>query len=145
MRVSRNTLNHINCQTTTIVYENEYYKIEIDKAKNYLVIKPIGFWRSPELVPYYLNHIADAIRIELNPKFAVILDTSDMLTHPKEVQEKIHLEGLKLIIKFKPLVWVKVLPENDIIAIMQSGYLARILGTSKDVKAFSTMEEAERI
>jgi hypothetical protein len=68
-----------------------------------------------------------------------------MLTHPKEVQEKIHLEGLKLIIKFKPLVWVKVLPENDIIAIMQSGYLARILGTSKDVKAFSTMEEAERI
>ncbi len=98
----------------TTLYDNKYYKIEINKEKNYMLLKPIGFWRSPEVVPDYLKHITDTIKFKLNLKFSIILDITDMLTHPKEVQEKIHLEGIKQVSQLRPLIMLTVLPKDDI-------------------------------
>lgn len=122
------------------IHENQYYKIQIDKEKNLMVLKPIGFWRSPEVVPEYLKQIVDTVKLKLSLKFSVILDISDMLTHPKEVQEKIHLEGIRKISELKPLIILTVLPKDDI-STMQAKYMARTLG--REIRGFQTVDEAE--
>jgi hypothetical protein len=122
------------------IHENKYYIIQIDKEENYMVLKPIGFWRSPDVVPNYLKHIREVMTLKLSLKFAVILDIADMLTHPKDVQEQIHLEGMKQAFKLNPSIILVVLPKDDI-SIMQAKFMARTLG--REIKGYNTMEEAE--
>lgn len=124
----------------TTLHDNKYYKIEIDVDKNYMVLKPIGFWRSPEVVPNYLKDISNTVKFKLNLKFSIILDITDMLTHPKEVQEKVHLKGMGLMSELHPLIALTVLPKDDISA-MQAKFMARTMGT--EIKGFETVEEAE--
>ncbi len=105
-----------------------------------MVLKPIGFWRSPEVVPDYLKQIVDTLKFKLDLKFSVILDITDMLTHPKEVQEQIHLEGIKQVAQLRPLIMLTVLPKDDI-STMQAKFMARTLG--REIKGFETVAEAE--
>ncbi|MGB0525600.1 MAG: hypothetical protein ACPGJS_21665 [Flammeovirgaceae bacterium] len=122
-----------------VLHKNKYYKITYDIVKNRLIVKPIGFWRSVEVVPNYLQQLKDVLDKNVRKKFMVILDMSDMLTHPREVQEQIHLEASKYTATKKPSAVVIVIPKDDISA-MQANFLQRQLGIQ--TKSFNTIEEA---
>jgi hypothetical protein len=104
------------------------------------VINRIGFFRSPAVVPNYINHFKDTIMFKLETKFAVILDITDMLTHSREVQENIHMKGMKQMANLKPSIAITVLPKDDI-STMQAKFMARSL--NMEIKGFQTLEEAE--
>ncbi|MGB0525601.1 MAG: hypothetical protein ACPGJS_21670 [Flammeovirgaceae bacterium] len=118
----------------------KYYSITINKIKNRIIIKPIGFWRSVNTVPNYLDSIFQAIDRDLMRHFMVVLEISEMLTHPADVQEKIHYHGVMEILKRKPKALVVVMPQDDI-SFMQANFLNKKVGLP--MKSFETLAEAE--
>ncbi len=95
-------------------YRTEFYSIDVDKARNLIVIKPIGFWPSVDVVPNYKPTIFDAIDNQLSKDFRVIYDVSEMKVHPNEVRDEIHIKGVIEILKRKPSATVVVSPTSSI-------------------------------
>ena len=122
-----------------VKYNNKYYTISVDTEKNRMIIQPIGFWRSTQVVPNYIEEILMTFNRYLHKDFMIILDISKMLTHPKEVQEEIHSEASKMLMKKNPRAVVVVLPQDDI-SLMQAQFLGKQLGVQP--KSFATFEEA---
>jgi len=123
-----------------IIEENDHYAITVNIAKNRIIIKPIGFWRSVKVVPNYLSLITNTIDTVLRKKFMVIFEASEMMTHPQEVQEHIHAVGIKKILDKSPSAVVVVVPKDGI-ALMQAQFLNKQTGLP--MKAFSSNAEAE--
>ena len=120
--------------------KNKYYEIHLDHSKNRIKIKPIGFWPSINTVPKYLTRIFQAIDKELKQDFMLLLDLREMLTHPRDVQEKIHLRAIEGVTIRKPKAVIAVQPE-DTISNMQANFLTKKAGVS--VKPFYSLETAE--
>ena len=95
-------------------YKTEYYYIGVDKARNLIVIKPIGFWPSIDVVPNYIDTIFDVIDNQLDKDFKVIYEVSEMKAHPNEVRDEIHIKGVINILNRKPIATVVVSPESSI-------------------------------
>jgi len=123
------------------IKETSHYKLSIDKENNWIIVKAIGFWRSPEVVPNYLSEINEIITMRLRPKFMAVIDASDMLTHPKSVQEGVHLVGMQNLKKHKPATLVVVMPQDEI-SVMQAKHLGKVSQT--EFLSFKSMAEAER-
>lgn len=122
-----------------IKYNNQYYTISVDDEKNRMIVQPKGFWRSVQVVPNYLHDIDTIYKRFLRKDFMVILDISEMLTHPQEVQEKIHQVASRRLLEERPKQVVIVLPQDDI-SLMQAKFMSRNLGI--ELKGFATFEEA---
>lgn len=122
------------------IHNTKYYTLDIDQSKNRLLIKPIGFWRNKGVVPKYLNQIFEAIDKKLRKDFMVILDISDMLTHPREVQDEIHTNAVIGVMERNPKAAIIVMPKDDI-SVMQANFLMRKHGI--ETKPFNSLEEAE--
>ena len=123
-----------------ILHQDTHYQIIIDRIKNIMIVKPIGFWRSPEVVPEYLGHVKNAFDFFAGKRFSVIIDASDMLTHPRTVQSEIHLKGMAFIQAYQPMLALAVMPVDDI-STMQAQHLGRM--SDGKIKSFPSLEEAE--
>jgi len=115
----------------------------VDAEANLIIIKPIGFWASVELVPDYTNQIFSSIDNDLRPDFGVIYDISEMKAHPPEVRDEIHIKGVMDINKRKPKASAVVSPISSI-AKMQIGLIQKsaIDETESTAKEFKNLNEA---
>ncbi len=121
-------------------YKNEYYYIGVDVARNIIIIKPIGFWQSVDLVPDYLPTIFKGIDEDLQADFKVIYELDEMKSSPAEVRDEIHVQGVLQILKRKPSATVVVSPESAI-ARMQVDFIKKS-ATDLPAKHVQTREEA---
>jgi hypothetical protein len=81
--------------TKISVSKTPQYELAVDKAKNRIYLKIIGFWRNPEQVSEYLNDLNRAIGL-VSPPFTFLTDATEMKIHPGTVRE-IHAEAQNLI------------------------------------------------
>lgn len=66
------------------IAKTAYYSIAVDKTKNRIYLTIIGFWKSPEIVPAYVEDMKKACQ-EISPGFTVLADVTRMITPPAEV------------------------------------------------------------
>jgi len=69
-----------------IIKDNKYYKIGVSPEKNRVYFKIIGFWKSVEIVPDYLNDWKKATSL-LARGFTLVTDATEMKTHPQEIKK----------------------------------------------------------
>lgn len=124
-------------------YKTEYYYLGVDTESNLIIIKPIGFWASVELVPDYKNQILSSIDKDLKAGFGVIYDISEMKAHPPKVRDEIHIKGVLEIAERKPKVSAVVSPESAF-AKMQITLIRKSTANESNspAKEFKTLEEA---
>ena len=124
-------------------YKTEYYYLGVDIESNLIIIKPIGFWASVELVPDYKNQIFSSIDNDLKADFGVVYDISEMKAHPPGVRDEIHIKGIDEISKRKPKASAVVSPESKI-AKMQVALIRKSTEDEREstAKEFATLDEA---
>ena len=116
---------------------NKFYTISVSTEKNRAYLKIIGFWRTPEQVPDYINHWVSGVS-KLKKGFTLLTDASEMKTHPKEVV-KLHEQAQAILLKAGVSKVAEIL--KDDVAEMQLNALAKTTQFPK--KNFRTAEEAE--
>lgn len=121
-------------------YKTEYYQIDVDKDRNLIIIKPIGFWSSVDVVPNYMSTIFDSIDNQLAKDFRVVYDVSEMKAHPNEVRDEIHIKGVMGILSRKPSATVVITPVSSV-AKMQTDFI-RKNSSNQNTKHFSKLEDA---
>ncbi|PTB95798.1 hypothetical protein C9994_10120 [Marivirga lumbricoides] len=77
------------------IAENKEYTIRLDLVSNRTFLTIVGFWRTPDDVPSYLEDCKKAVGI-LKPGFTLLTDVTQMSIHPGEVRD-IHLEAQQII------------------------------------------------
>ncbi len=66
------------------IAKNDYYELNVDKEKNRMYLKIIGFWTSKEVVPEYLLDIEKATK-SVTRGFTIVSDLRGMNTPPKAI------------------------------------------------------------
>ncbi|SKC57346.1 hypothetical protein [Ohtaekwangia koreensis] len=117
--------------------DNKFYTISVSTEKNRAYLKIIGFWRTPEQVPDYINHWVSGVS-KLKKGFTLLTDASEMKTHPKEVV-KLHEQAQAILLKAGVSKVAEIL--KDDVAEMQLNAVAKTTQFPK--KNFSTAAEAE--
>jgi len=82
--------------TTETIVKNKFYEIAINKVKSRVYIQIIGFWRSPQEAGNYLKDLDRALQ-GFSGKFTLLVDLTQMISHPLEVQP-IHLQAQQLLL-----------------------------------------------
>ncbi len=117
--------------------DNKFYTISVSTEKNRAYLKIIGFWRTPEQVPDYINHWISGVS-KLKKGFTLLTDASEMKTHPKEVV-KLHEQAQAILLKAGVSKVAEIL--KDDVAEMQLNAVAKTTQFPK--KNFRTAAEAE--
>ena len=79
------------------IEKNEYYHINVDKSKNRIYLKVIGFWESPNVVPNYITDLEKASKA-LSRGFTIIADLRDMKTPPQELRS-VHEKAQEVLVQ----------------------------------------------
>lgn len=66
------------------IAKTAYYSIAVDKTKNRIYLTIVGFWKSPTVVPAYVEDMKKACQ-EISPGFTVLADVTRMITLPPEI------------------------------------------------------------
>ena len=66
------------------IAKTAYYSIAVDKTKNRIYLTILGFWKSPTVVPAYVEDMKKACQ-EISPGFTVLADVTRMITLPPEI------------------------------------------------------------
>jgi hypothetical protein len=120
------------------IAQNNCYKIEIDKTKNRLYLKVIGFWNDFSSVSNYPDDIKKAGQ-GLIPGFTVLADLTEMKPMPKEVGP-LHEQAQKILVVLGLKKTAEILPSSTILKIQVNKYAK----SSEMPKAeFHSREEAE--
>ena len=64
------------------IAKTAYYSIAVDKTKNRIYLTIVGFWKSPAVVPAYVEDMKKACQ-EISPGFTVLADVTRMITPPE--------------------------------------------------------------
>jgi hypothetical protein len=120
------------------IAQTNCYKIGIDKTKNRLYLKVIGFWNDFSLVSNYPDDIKKAGQ-ELTPGFTVLADLTEMEPMPKEVGH-LHEQAQKILVVLGLRKTAEILPSSTILKMQVNKYAK----SSEMPKAeFRSIEEAE--
>jgi|WetSurMetagenome_2_1015567.scaffolds.fasta_scaffold107452_2 hypothetical protein len=79
------------------IAKTDKYSIEVNKAKNRIYLKIVGFWERKEEVPNYLSDWQRAIK-EVTKGFTILSDLKEMITPMPEVAE-LHQNTQVLLVK----------------------------------------------
>lgn len=120
------------------IAKTDYYSFTIDKVRNRVYATLVGFWKSPDDVPQYLDDLrkaADAV----NDDFTVLVDATKLNVPPQEVAQ-LHVEGQKIFYQKKVVKVAQLIPQSALIKMT----VDRLSG-ERDVphQKFYTREEAE--
>ncbi|MCU0393231.1 MAG: hypothetical protein MUE81_19130 [Thermoflexibacter sp.] len=124
------------------IAKTNLYELEVNQATNRLYSKAIGFWRSPEALADYLADIQKAIRL-LKPNFQLLNDTSELLTTPSIVQEKVIYPSVKMIQESGLAVTAIVLPKEEISKLSTTRIAGEVKRQESKLAYFSDKQEAE--
>lgn len=120
------------------IADNKHYNIYVLPEKNRAYLKILGFWRSPEVVPEYLNDWKKALS-HLKQGLTLLTDASEMKTHPMEVR-KLHEQAQALLLKQNVMKVAEII--KDDVTEMQLDAVAKTTQFPK--KNFTTVEAAEK-
>ena len=120
------------------INDTKFYRISVAPEKNRAYLKILGFWRSTDVVPDYLNDWTKAMSM-LKQSFTLLTDASEMKTHPQDVR-KLHEQAQAIILKAGVSKVAEVL--KDDVAEMQLDAVAKTTQFPK--KNFKTAEESEK-
>ncbi len=120
-----------------VIANNAQYELCISVEKNRVYLKIKGYWRTPEVVPHYVEDWDEALRL-LRKNFTVLTDAAAMKTHPPSVRE-LHERVQRAIMT----AGVRRIAEivDDEISTMQLDSIAK--ATSFPKKNFRILEDAE--
>lgn len=120
------------------INKTKQYVISVSPEKNRAYLKIIGFWKSPEVVPTYLEDWTTAVS-KLKKGFTLVTDATEMKTHPQEVR-KLHEQAQAMVLRAGVSKVAEIL--KDEIAEMQLDSVAKTTQFPK--RNFKTVEEAEK-
>lgn len=120
------------------IAQTPQYEISVDKAKNRVYLRIIGFWRSPEVVPEYINDWKRAVAV-VDKGFTLLTDATEMKIHPGAVRE-LHGQAQALIIS-KGVKKVAELQADKSSEIQLNGVSKE---TQMPKKNFTSKKEAEK-
>jgi predicted nuclease of restriction endonuclease-like RecB superfamily len=123
---------------TVKINDTKFYRISVSPEKNRAYLKILGFWRSTEVVPDYLNDWTKAMSM-VKKGFTILTDASEMKTHPQDVR-KLHEQAQAIILKAGVSKVAEVL--KDDVAEMQLDAVAKTTQFPK--KNFKTAVDAEK-
>ena len=123
---------------TVKINDTKFYRISVSPEKNRAYLKILGFWRSTEVVPDYLNDWNKAMSM-LKKGFTLLTDASEMKTHPQDVR-KLHEQAQAIILKAGVSKVAEVL--KDDVAEMQLDAVAKTTQFPK--KNFKTAVDGEK-
>ena len=123
---------------TVKINDTRFYRISVSPEKNRAYLKILGFWRSTEVVPDYLNDWNKAMSM-LKKGFTLLTDASEMKTHPQDVR-KLHEQAQAIILKAGVSKVAEVL--KDDVAEMQLDAVAKTTQFPK--KNFKTAVDGEK-
>ncbi|WP_051359788.1 hypothetical protein [Adhaeribacter aquaticus] len=101
------------------VAQNPYYEFSYDPAKNRLYFKFLGYWKSPDVVPDYLQEWGHVIKLT-KPGFTIVADVRNMITHPREVKQ-LHEKAIDLCIIAGVSHIAEVTPADKIAVLQTTG------------------------
>ena len=119
------------------IASHDKYSIEVDKNKNRIFLKILGFWAKPEDVPNYVNDVKKAAD-QVTKGFTIITDVTDMKPPPVEVN-KVHEEAQKSLIE-AGLDRVAEVVSEDVLKKMVVDRMSKGSGMQK--KTFANQNEA---
>ena len=68
------------------IRENQHYQLKYDGLKNRVYVKIIGFWKSPDMVPNYVEDWEMVLKMARRG-FTILADVREMKIHPQSVVE----------------------------------------------------------
>ena len=119
------------------VAATKQYQVGINRDKNRIYLKIIGFWRSVEEVSTYVPDLERAL-IQLTPGFTLLTDLTQMKAHPLAVQP-VHLEAQRTLMT-RGLTQTAEVCASSIVE-FQAGTISK--KSSMPLQQFATVEEAE--
>jgi hypothetical protein len=124
------------------IAKNPLYEIFVDETLNRLLVKSIGFWRSPEAVLNYVDDMKKAVGL-LKPNFQCLNDTSELLTTPAAVQEKVIFPTVKLLQEAGLMTTAIILPKEEISKMSTTRIAGEVKRSTSKIEYFGNREEAE--
>jgi hypothetical protein len=128
-------------KSITQIAKNPLYEISVDETLNRLLIKSIGFWRSPEAVPHYVDDMKKAVSL-LKPNFQCLNDTSELLTTPASVQERVIFPTVKLLQEAGLTTTAIILPKEEISKMSTTRIAGEVKRSTSKIEYFGSKEEA---
>ncbi|MCP4605724.1 MAG: hypothetical protein GY847_35255 [Proteobacteria bacterium] len=121
-----------------IITQNEYYKIEINEDKNRVYFRIQGFWKSPAVVPNFLNDWETTIGC-LKPGFTIVSDLTEMKP-PAVSLSNIHEQAQCMLVAAGLSKTAEIISETVLLELQLKRYAGK---SSMKKKEFSVLEEAE--
>ncbi|SIT83246.1 hypothetical protein SAMN05444128_1237 [Pontibacter indicus] len=98
------------------VSDNQFYELAYDPQKNRIYMRINNYWKSPDVVPNYLNDWNKVISLAA-PGFTLLADFRNMITHPASVKELHEAVANKLF--ESRISYVAEVSPTDRIAVLQ--------------------------
>jgi len=98
-----------------------FYKLAYDKHLNRVYFNMRGFWKSPEVVPHYLQDWFRALK-QTEEGFSLLVDVSQMVTHPTALRQ-LHEKAIELSVIAGVSDIAEITP-HDRIALLQTSSMA---------------------
>ncbi|GGK85079.1 hypothetical protein ACD591_19880 [Rufibacter glacialis] len=57
----------------SIIAQNLFYQMQVERERNLIIIEAKGCWNSPEEIPFYLLHLKESLSL-VQPGFSVLFD-----------------------------------------------------------------------
>jgi len=114
------------------------YELKIDKDKNRVYFKIIGFWKDPSDIPNYLEDWRATVK-KLKPGFTILSDVRQMKPHSTKVTP-LHEAAQKLLIELGLDRTAEVMGNAVMLEFQTKDFARR---SSMKRMEFATIEEAE--
>ncbi|MCP2045319.1 hypothetical protein [Pontibacter sp. HSC-36F09] len=106
------------------VSDNQFYELAYDPEKNRIYMRINNYWKSPEVVPNYLNDWNKVIGLAA-PGFTLLADFRNMITHPVSVK-KMHEAVANKLLESNVSYVAEVSPTDRIAVLQVSGVWKQI-------------------
>lgn len=120
------------------VISTDYYSISIDKAKNRMYLKLVGFWKTPDLVPNYPADLEKAGNM-LPGKYTLVTDLTELAAIPVALNP-VHHKAQEMLLKTGQTYTAEIVDNPVMKSVSKS--IADTSGMKK--KEFADRASAER-
>lgn len=123
----------------THIAQNKCYQLAYDESKNRVYYSILGFWKSAENIPDFLNDW-DKVLQRVSPGFTLLVDLRTMITHPQQLNS-LHEESQRKVKATGVSKVANVMPTDKIANLQIAAISSR---TDLPIRNFETEMEAEQ-
>ncbi|MDX5419276.1 MAG: hypothetical protein LPK09_08660 [Hymenobacteraceae bacterium] len=136
----KDSTHHIGIGKANITHiaKNKCYELAYDESKNRIYYSILGFWKSTENIPDFLNDWNKTLAA-VSPGFTLLIDMRTMITHPQQLNS-LHEESQRKVKAMGVSKVANVMPTDKIANLQVAAISSR---TDLPIRNFETTMEAE--